>query len=63
MSLLGWIVGLSVADQLFGEANEREERQQRENEALRRQNYASEQRIAKLERELRDLKYGRDRRW
>jgi len=62
MSLLGWAIGLSIADQLMGEADEREERQKRENAELRRRNDASERRIAKLEDELRELKRG-GRRW
>lgn len=56
MSLLDWVVGLSIADELLGDADEREERQQRENDALRRRNDANERRIAKLEDELRELK-------
>ena len=61
MSLLGWAIGLAALDEMEkGEQARRDiERQRWELEEERRQNMLNEQRIRKLEDELRRLKGGR----
>lgn len=56
MSLLGWVVGLSVADALLGNSDQEREERQREVDNLRRRHESDSQRIDRLEQELRDLK-------
>lgn len=61
MSLLGWAIGLAALDEMEeGEQARREIKEQRwKLEEERRQNRLNEQRIRKLEDELRRLKGGR----
>ena len=61
MSLLGWAIGLAVLDEMEeGEQARRDIEEQRwKLEAERRQNLLNEQRIRKLEDELRRLRGGR----
>lgn len=60
MSLLGWAIGLAALDEMEeGEQARREIKEQRwKLEEERRQNRLNEQRIRKLEDELRRLKGG-----
>lgn len=61
MSLLGWAIGLAALDEMEeGEQARRDIEEQRwKLEAERRQNLLNEQRIRKLEDELRRLRGGR----
>ena len=61
MSLLGWIVGAALLDEWDRREEEDDERReaQRKADDLRRRNNANEQRIRRLEDELRRLKGGR----
>lgn len=61
MSLLGWAIGLAALDEMEeGEQARRDiEEQRRKLDDERRQNLLNEQRIRKLEDELRRLKGGR----
>lgn len=61
MSLLGWAIGLAALDEMEeGEQTRRDIEEQRwKLEAERRQNVLNEQRIRKLEDELRRLRGGR----
>ena len=61
MSLLGWIVGAAVLDEWDRREEEEDARKgaQRKADDLRRRNDANEQRIRRLEDELRRLKGGR----
>lgn len=61
MSLLGWAIGLAALDEMEeGEQARREIKEQRwKLEEERRQNLLNEQRIRRLEDELRRLKGGR----
>lgn len=61
MSLLGWAIGLAALDEMEeGEQARRDLKEQRwKLEEERRQNLLNEQRIRKLEDELRRLKGGR----
>ena len=61
MSLLGWAIGLAALDEMEkGEQARRDiKAQRRKLEEERRQNMLNEQRIRKLEDELRRLRGGR----
>ena len=61
MSLLGWAIGLAALDEMEeGEQARREIKEQRwKREEERRRNLLNEQRIRKLEDELRRLQGGR----
>lgn len=61
MSLLGWAIGLAALDEMEkGEQARRDLKEQRwKLEEERRQNLLNEQRIRRLEDELRRLKGGR----
>lgn len=61
MSLLGWIVGAALLDEWDRREEEEDARKeaQRKADDLRRRNDANEQRIRRLEDELRRLKGGR----
>ena len=61
MSLLGWIVGAALLEEWDSLEEEDDERRdaQRKADDLRRRNDANEQRIRRLEDELRRLKGGR----
>ena len=61
MSLLGWAIGLAALDEMEkGEQARRDiEEQRRKLDDERRQNVLNEQRIRKLEDELRRLRGGR----
>ena len=63
MSLLGWVVGLSVADALLGNSDDEREERRREADDLRRRHEADSRRIDRLEQELRDLKRQSGRGW
>ena len=61
MSLLGWIVGAALLDEWDRREEEDDARKEAQRKAadLRRRNDANEQRIRRLEDELRRLKGGR----
>ena len=51
MSLLGWVVGLGIADSLLDDAEEEREELERKNEELEREQRRLRGRIEELERE------------
>ena len=59
MSLLGWIVGAALLDEWDRREEDARKEAQRKADDLRRRNDANEQRIRRLEDELRRLKGGR----
>ena len=54
MSLLGWVVGLGIADSLLNAAEEEREELARKNEELEREQQRLRGRIERLERETRN---------